>query len=126
MPLAIMTVNVTEPAATVHAMAPTMAAAAMHAMAPTVTAAAAAMAASECVVGPKQSKAERSARSDGQQCRLPKHSVLLCDPLGIDESPIRALVGWLFQKVQDPAKGHVWRGSNRASRDKQGPAGHRA
>jgi hypothetical protein len=99
--MAVTTVDVTEPTATVHAHAAT----AMDAM-PAAAVTAAAMAAGKRVVGSKQRKAERSARSDGQQCRLPKHSVLLCDPLGIplgiDESPIRALVGWLIQKVQEP------------------------
>jgi hypothetical protein len=108
--MAVMTVDVTEMATTVHAHA---AAATMDAMATaTATVPAATMAAGKRVGGPEHSKAERSVRGDGQQYRLPKHSVLLCDPwgipLGIAMNRLSGpLVGRLFQKVQDPAKGHV-------------------
>jgi hypothetical protein len=92
---------------------------AMHSVAAAVAATMAAVnsAATTTVLGAgrsrsKHGKAERSARGDGQQYRLPKHSVLLCDPwgipLGIAMNRLSGpLVGRLLEKVQDPAKGHV-------------------
>jgi len=45
-------------------------------------------------------KTERSTRGDGQKGGFAKHGTLLCDPRGIVELPIHALVVRTWQKVQ--------------------------